>query len=122
MIGKYHFNQYIGNFKSKSMEKVKEFTRVNVMALSEKEKESPDGVCHRVISVQQSPQSTYALNKKTTEYVVCLNIRKPDDDPEDTGIEGIHLYLEGREELDKFIKALQALRSKIWTGVFKELE
>lgn len=104
------------------MEKVKEFARVNVMALSDKEKESPYGECHRVISVQQSPQSKLELNKKTTQHVVCLNIRKPDDDPEDTGIEGIHLYLEGKEELEKLIKALQALRSKIWTGVFKELE
>jgi hypothetical protein len=103
------------------MEKVKEITRVNVMALSEKEEESPNGMCQRVISIQQSLQSSLELNKKTTRYVVCLNIRKPDDDPEDTGIEGIHLYLEEREDLEKFIKALQEVRDKIWTGVFEEL-
>lgn len=104
------------------MEKVKEFTRVNVLAFSEKEGESTDGFCHRVISVQQTPMTTLALNKKTTQHVVCLNIRKPDDDPEDTGIERLHFYIENKEELDKLIKALQSLRGKIWSGVFKDLE
>jgi len=104
------------------MEKSKEVARVNVMAFSEKRSEDYRGDIPRVISVQQSLQTTYGLNKKTTQYAVCLGIVKPDNDPNDTGIEGIYLSVDNKEELDKLIKALQSLRGKIWSGVFKDLE
>ena len=97
------------------MENEKITTRVNVMAVSEKEEESPFGECRRVIGLYKALTEAHALNKITRSYSVGLAIHKPDEDPEDRGVEGIYLFIESKEEVNALIQGLQSLRDKIWT-------
>jgi len=96
------------------MEEVIVKTEVNVLAISDKPSKSRMGEVRRKISVQKAPQETLAQNYRLTESVVCLGIHKPDNDPEDTGCEGIYLFIEKKEELDQLIMALQEIRGEIW--------
>jgi hypothetical protein len=97
------------------MEKEKITTRVNVMAISDKKEETPFGECRRVVGLFRSLTEVHALNKIEKSYSVGLSINKPDDDPEDTGVEGIYLFIESKEEVNALIQGLQSLRDKIWT-------
>ncbi|MFZ2341157.1 MAG: hypothetical protein WAW07_15725 [Bacteroidales bacterium] len=96
------------------MENEKITTRVNVMAISDKEAETPFGECRRVMGLYKSLTRVHAINKVTESYSVGIAINKPDDDPEDTGVEGIYLFIESKEEVNALIQGLQSLRDKIW--------
>ena len=94
------------------MEEAKVKTRVNVLAISEKDPKVSLGR-RRVISVQKSLTEIQGKqNLKKAE--VCLGVHQPDDPDGDKGVEGFYLFIEDRSELDKLILSLQLLRAEIY--------
>ena len=91
------------------MEEARVKTRVNVLAISEKDPKVSFGR-RRIISVQKSLTEIEGLKKAE----VCLGVHKPDEDPEDRGVQGFYLFIEDRAELDKLILSLQLLRAEIY--------
>ena len=103
MLAKTSFNQYIGNFKSKSMEKLTAIRVVNISANAESKRGS-------IIVADLSAEVTSEFGTRATKEVLVTIT--PDVDIEDPVT--TYAVIPSPVELDRLIAGLKAIRREVW--------